>query len=376
MSALLSALTIGLILSLLALGVFISFRVFAFPDITVDGSITLGACVSSVLLVTEPVSISRAIPLAVAAGIAAGAGLAYLLLAEGKKLRPLLTRSLAAAVIVAGFVVLVLRCRNPVVATIAGGAGGALAGMTTGLLHAKFKIHGLLSGILVMTALYSVNLHVLGKSNVSLQSATTLSTYTDEVGSRLLGGRTTLHLFGWEAAASELSMLAFAFVFIVLCGVALYAFFRTDLGTAMRATGDSPQMIRALGTNVGNMMVLGLALSNGLVALSGSLFAQYQGFADVQMGIGMVVLGLASIIIGEALVGPGHLGLTLAGAVMGSILFRLLVAIALRAGLDPVDLKLITAASVFLALVFPKGLALVKASLRRAASREDRYARD
>jgi putative tryptophan/tyrosine transport system permease protein len=374
MTALVSALTIGLILSLLALGVFISFRVFAFPDITVDGSITLGACVSSVLLVTEPTPLRQALPWAVAAGLAAAAGLFWLLLAEGKKLRTLLTGAAAAAVIVAGFVVLVLRFRNPVVATIAGGAGGLLAGMTTGLLHAKFKIHGLLSGILVMTALYSVNLHVLGKSNVSLQSATTLSTYADDLGNRLLGGRTTLHLFGWEVAAHELSMLGFAFVFISLCGAALFAFFRTDLGTAMRATGDSPQMIRALGTNVGNMMVLGLALSNGLVALSGSLFAQYQGFADVQMGIGMVVLGLASVIIGEALVGPGHLGLTLAGTVMGSILFRLLVAIALRAGLDPVDLKLITAVSVFLALVFPRGLALVKGWTHRAAPKEGRHA--
>jgi putative ABC transport system permease protein len=376
MTALLSALTIGLILSLLALGVFISFRVFAFPDITVDGSgsFTLGACVSSMLLVTEPTPIPQALPWAVAAGIAAAAGLSYLLFAEGKKLRTLLTAALAATVIVAAFVVLALRFRNPVVATIAGGASGLLAGMTTGLLHTKFKIHGLLSGILVMTALYSVNLHILGKSNVSLHSATTLSTYADDLGSRLLGGQTILHIFSWEASAHELSMLGFAFVFIVLCGVALYAFFRTDLGTAMRATGDSPQMIRALGTNVGNMMVLGLALSNGLVGLSGSLFAQYQGSADVQIGIGMVVLGLASIILGEALVGAGHLGLMLAGAVMGSILFRLLVAIALQFGLNPVDLKLITAASVFLALVFPQGLALVKGWSRRAASKEGRHA--
>jgi putative ABC transport system permease protein len=122
------------------------------------------------------------------------------------------------------------------------------------------------------------------------------------------------------------------------------------------------------------MMVLGLALSNGLVALSGSLFAQYQGFADVQMGIGMVVLGLASIIIGEALVGPGHLGLMLTGAVMGSVLFRLLIAIALRAGLDPVDLKLITAGAVFLALIFPQGLALLKGWGRRAVTTEGRHA--
>src|SRR5262245_3624433 len=138
MTALLSALTIGLILSLLALGVFISFRVFAFPDITVDGSITLGACVSSMLLVTEPTPIAQALPWAVAAGIAAAAGLSYLLLTEGKKLRTLLTGALAAAVVVAGFVVLILRFRNPVVATVAGGASGLLAGMTTGLLHTKF----------------------------------------------------------------------------------------------------------------------------------------------------------------------------------------------------------------------------------------------
>jgi putative ABC transport system permease protein len=121
----------------------------------------------------------------------------------------------------------------------------------------------------------------------------------------------------------------------------------------MRATGDNPQMIRALGVNVENMIILGLALSNGLIALAGALLAQYQGFADVQMGIGMVVWGLASVIIGEALVGSASLGLLITGAVMGSVLFRLLVAIALRWGLNPNDLKLITAIFVFAALVLP-----------------------
>jgi putative ABC transport system permease protein len=374
MTALLSALTIGLILSLLALGVFVSFRVFAFPDITVDGSMTLGACVTSVLLVTEPTPMSRALPWAVAAGLAAAAGWAYLALAARKELRTLLAGALAAMVIVPGLVLVVLRFRNPIVATLAGGASGVLAGMTTGLLHAKGKIHGLLAGILVMTALYSVNLHILGKSNVSLQSATTLATYADDLGSRLFAGRTMLPFFGWKVAAFDLSILVWAFVLIALCAAALFAFFRTDLGTAMRATGDSPQMIRALGIDVGNMMVLGLAISNGLVALSGSLFAQYQGFADVQMGIGMVVLGLASIIIGEALVGPGHLGLTLTGAVMGSLLFRLLIAIVLRAGLNPVDLKLITSVAVVVALIFPQAVALVKSRPQRAVSKEGRHA--
>jgi putative ABC transport system permease protein len=140
---------------------------------------------------------------------------------------------------------------------------------------------------------------------------------------------------------------------VSMIGVVLYLFFRTNLGTAMRATGDNHQMIRALGVNVAAVTILGLALSNALIGLAGALLAQYQGFADVQMGIGMVVWGLASVIIGEALVGKGSFGFTLIGAVMGSVLFRLLVAIALRWGLDPNDLKLITAVFVFGALILP-----------------------
>ncbi len=151
----------------------------------------------------------------------------------------------------------------------------------------------------------------------------------------------------------DAAVLLVCFVAISLIGVVLYFFFRTNLGTSMRATGDNPQMIRALGVNVENMIIFGLALSNGLIALAGALLAQYQGFADVQMGIGMVVWGLASVIIGEALVGSTSLGLLIAGTVMGSVLFRLLVAIALRWGLNPNDLKLITAVFVFAALVLP-----------------------
>jgi putative ABC transport system permease protein len=148
-------------------------------------------------------------------------------------------------------------------------------------------------------------------------------------------------------------MLVLALVIVAMVGALLYWFFRTNLGTAMQAAGDNAQMIRALGVNVDSMVVLGLALSNGLIAASGALLTQYQGFADVQMGIGMVVWGLASIIIGEALVGVRQLGFIIVGAVMGSLLFRLLVAIALRAGLNPNDLKLITAVFVFGALVLP-----------------------
>ena len=157
-------------------------------------------------------------------------------------------------------------------------------------------------------------------------------------------------------SARDAAVLALAFAVAVVVSVALYLFFRTNIGTAMQAAGDNAQMIRALGVNVDNMIVLGLALSNGLIAFSGGLLAQYQGFADVQMGIGMVVWGLASVIIGEALVGVRALGFLITGAVMGSVLFRLIVALALRGGLDPNDLKLVTAGFVFLALVLPSFL--------------------
>ena len=193
----------------------------------------------------------------------------------------------------------------------------------------------------------------MGKSNVPLLSARTLSSLAENAGSKLLGGSARFNLMGWEINSADFSVLCASFLFVSLTGLLLYLFFRTDLGAAMRATGDNPQMIRALGTNVDMMIILGLAVSNGLVALSGALLAQYQGFADVQMGIGMVVWGLASVIIGEALIGTSSIGLLIAGAVMGSILFRLLVAIALRWGLNPNDLKLITALFVFAALVLP-----------------------
>jgi putative tryptophan/tyrosine transport system permease protein len=296
MSLLLGALTIGLLLSLLALGVFISFRIFAFPDITADGSSTLGA-------------------------------------------------ALAAALLVKGI--------NPVFATAAGFAGGFLAGAVTGTLATKFKINGLLAGILVMTALYSFNLHIMGKSNVSLFGRSTLSTYAEHLGMRVLGSRRGLNILGWEVTVNELSILVAALLAIVVVGLVLFAFFQTNLGAAMRATGDNSQMIRALGVDDDSMIILGLALSNGLIALAGAFLAQYQGFADVQMGIGMVVWGLASVIIGEALVGTRQTGMAIIGAVMGSVLFRLLVAIALRLGLNPNDLKLMTAVFVFAALILP-----------------------
>jgi putative ABC transport system permease protein len=295
MTLLLGALTIGLILSLLAMGVFISFRIFEIPDITTDGSITLGASICAVLLIHNV---------------------------------------------------------NPFLATAAGAVGGALAGATTGIIHTKFKINALLAGILVMTALYSVNLHVMGRSNIPLMQASTLNTHAEEFGVKIIGSPSA-NVMGWNVASADIALLAFAAACAAVSGLVLYVFFRTNIGTAMRATGDNAQMVRALGANVDGYIIMGLALSNGLVALSGALLAQYQGFADAQMGIGMIVWGLASVIIGEALTSSRTLGLTIMGAIMGSVLFRLLVAIALRWGLNPNDLKLITAFFVFAALVLP-----------------------
>jgi len=315
MSLLVGALTLGFIFSLISLGVLISFRVFSFPDITADGSSTLGAALAAILLVNHV---------------------------------------------------------HPALATAAGFAGGFLAGALTGTLATKFRINGLLSGILVMTALYSVNLRIMGRSNVSLLGASTFALSAERAGRAVLGSA-TLNVLGWEVTPREASMLLAAAVFIVLAGAVMYLFFQTNLGTAMRATGDNAQMVRALGVNDDHMIILGLAVSNALVALGGALLAQYQGFADVQMGIGMVVWGLASVIIGEALVGTRSLGLSITGAVMGSVLFRLLVAIALRMGLNPNDLKLATAVFVFLALITPSLLKRM-GSLRQKPSAETSHA--
>ncbi|NBQ14294.1 MAG: ABC transporter permease [Proteobacteria bacterium] len=263
MSLLLATLAIGLVFAVLALGIFLSFRVYQMPDITADGSFPLGAAITARLLAL-------------------------------------------------GW--------SPVPATLAGMAGGMMAGAVTGIIHVRFKVNALLSGILVMTALYSVNLRVMGASNLPI------------------GART---LFTPLVMATVATLL--------LC-----LFLKTELGAAMRATGDNARMLRALGTSTDRMTILGLALSNMLVALSGSLFAQMQAFADAQMGIGVIVMGLASVILGQTLVGPVRsVSLAVVGAVMGAVLFRLLVAIAIRMGLDANDLRLVTAVVVLTAIVGP-----------------------
>jgi putative ABC transport system permease protein len=311
MNLLIGALTLGLLLSILALGVYVSFRIFNIPDITAEGSITLGGAVAAVLII------------------------------EGV---------------------------GPVPATFVAALAGVVAGLGTGLMATKFRIQPLLAGILSMTALYSINLRVMGRSNLPLINESTFATYAEQLGSVVFGGRTGLEIAGWTVGMRDVSILLAAFVLVVLVGLLLYWFFRTQLGTAMRASGDNAQMMGALGVSVETLTIIGLAMSNGLIALSGALVAQYQGFADVQMGIGIIVLGLASVIIGEALVGSRSLGLLITGAIMGSVLFRLLVAVALRWGLNPNDLKLITAMFVFLALIAPTLIRQLKPPVARESA--------
>jgi putative ABC transport system permease protein len=317
MLLLVSALVFGLVFSLLALGVYISFRIFHFADITADGSFALGGAATTAMLIT-------------------------------------------------GW--------SPGVATSVGLLAGMLAGATTGLIHTKFKVQALLSGILVTTALYSINLRVLGRSNVSLSNASTLPKSWAHFTAKLCSGGDRHNLLGWMVGTQDLANLLFLTIFVVVLGLLLFLFLQTNLGAAMRAAGDNPQMIRALGASDQWLLVFGLALANGLIALSGSLLAQCQEFADVQMGIGMVVWGLASVIIGESLVGSSRFGILIIGSILGSILFRMMIAIALRCGLNPNDLKLITAVFVFLALVAPRWLKSIKAKLQPDLVEETNHA--
>lgn len=272
-------LELGFIYALMALGVYLSFRVLDFADLTVDGSLPLGA-------------------------------------------------ALAASLIIAGY--------NPWLATGAAILGGVLAGSVTGVLHTHLKITPLLSGILVMTALYSVNLRVMGRSNIPLLREIVIFDY--------------LEMLKIPAKYSSLVFIALAVVLVIFL---LYLFLVTDLGLALRATGDNEQMAKSLGININSMKILGLALSNALVALAGAFVAQYQGFADVGMGIGTIIAGLASVIIGEMLIRSDSLFKILLAVVLGSLLYRFVIAVVLRLGLPPTDLKLMTAALVILALAYP-----------------------
>ncbi|PLT44469.1 ABC transporter permease protein [Paenibacillus pasadenensis] len=280
------ALELGLIYALMALGVYITYRILDFPDLTVDGSFTTGAAIS------------------------------VLMISHGQ---------------------------SPLLATLAGMAGGMAAGACTGLLHTKGKINGLLAGILMMIALYSINLRIMGKPNLPVKVQDSLFGGFIKSDAWTIGGISWLYL-------AVLAVVA-GFVWLLL-----FAFLKTDLGLSLRATGDNKRMIRSFGGNTDRTTIIGVSLSNGLVALSGALIAQDAGFADISMGIGMIVIGLASVIIGEAIFGArGVLGTTLA-VVVGAVVYRVVIAAALNADwlhLKSSDLKIITAAIVIVALVVP-----------------------
>lgn len=270
----------GLLWSLLAVGVFLTFRVLDIADLTVEGSFPMGAAISAILLIN-------------------------------------------------GF--------NPIVSILGAAVGGMIAGAVTGWIHTKLKIPALLAGILTMIALYSINLHIMGKANVPLLRVDTIYT-----------------MLGQVLPLDRTLMLAIVglIVAVVTCLV-LFWFFGTEIGAALRATGVNPQMIRAQGVNTDTMIVLGLLLSNGFVAVSGALIAQGNGYADVGMGIGTIVIGLASVIIGEVIFGTKSFVRSLIAVVLGSIVYRIVIAIVLYIGMPPNDLKLFTAVLVAIALSLP-----------------------
>ncbi|MDN9010503.1 ABC transporter permease [Brevibacillus laterosporus] len=288
--AMMGALEQGLLFAVMALGVYLTFRILTFPDLTVDGSFALGGAMAATLI------------------------------SEGT---------------------------NPVLATLVATGGGALAGAFTGVLTTKGKINGLLAGILTMIALYSINLRIMGKSNVPLLRETTLYSMAKDMsipdftvnGITLFSGVALLFLVG---------------VFI-LKG-ALDYFLHSDIGLDLRATGDNPTMIRSYGVGTDGTLIMGLALSNALVALSGALIAQFQGFGDVNMGIGMIIIGLASVIIGEVIVGDKSIMRATFAVIIGSLLYRFVITYALKVGLSPGDMKLITALLVIVALTLPNVL--------------------
>ena len=271
----------GTLAGFLGLGVLVSFRFFRFPDLTAEGSYPLGGAVAASMLV-------------------AGAG--------------------------------------SVLATLAAVGAGVLAGMTTALIHTKLRINNIIAGIIVMTALYTVNLRVMGRANISLLSARTLF----DQATAILGASETAVTIALTA-----SLLA-------LIGAALAWFMHTDLGLAVRATGENEAMIRSLGVDTDRTKLIGLGLSNGAIALSGALVAQDHGFADIGMGIGILVTGAAAVMIGEALFGDGSIERWVVATIVGVLIYQLLVALALRVGMAPTDLKLITAVLLLLALVLPR----------------------
>ena len=276
----------GLLWAVMALGVYVTFRVLDIADLTVEGSFPLGAATAASLM-------------------AAGYG--------------------------------------PLTALFIAFLAGTLSGVVTGLLHTKMKIPALLAGILTMIALYSVNLRVMGKANLSLLGVDT-------------SFKIARSMLGLNMAQTTLIV---GLVVTIIVGVFMYWFFGTQIGAAIRATGFNQQMIRAQGVDTDVTIILGLLISNGLVAVSGALVAQSNGFSDVGMGTGTIVIGLASVIIGEVLFGTRSFKNCLVSVVLGSIVYRIVIAVVLAMGMPPNDLKLFTSVLVALALSMP----LIKAKL-------------
>lgn len=301
----LGAIAQGLGFGAVAMGVYLTFRVLDFPDLTIDGSFPMGAALASALIIS---------------GFNAYAAL-----------------SLAFLI-------------------------GALAGVATGLIHTRLNINGLLASILVMTGVFTINLRIMGQANIPLLDANTIFTPFKPF-------FRNLYIEQWDKAwvrvhANVMSIVVFVIIIIIL-KLALDWFLHTELGLALQATGDNAQMIRALGVNTDQMKILGLALSNGLVGLSGALLAQYQGFADVNAGAGLIIAGLAAVIIGESLFRPKSIAWATFAVVMGMIIYRLAIALALiiefpipgadaSFKLEATDVKLATALLVLIALGIPQ----------------------
>lgn len=313
-TALFGALESGIIYAIMALGVYLSFRVLDFPDLTVDGSFVTGAAVAATLIVN---------------GV------------------------------------------NPFTATIIAMAAGFIAGCLTGFIHTIGKINALLSGILMMIALYSINLRIMGKSNVPLLNTESVFTqvgdFFNKIGIDSALNRVLTVIGLGDSIPWTWGILLFMLVITFLIKFLTDLFLRTEIGLSLRATGDNQRMIRSFSANTNLMIVLGLGLSNALVALSGAFIAQQGGFADVGMGIGMIVIGLASVIIGEALFGKKTIALATLAVIGGSIVYRIVVTLALRIEFfEPGDVKVITALIVLLALVLPRFMEGYKERKRKA----------
>ncbi|MBE5772224.1 MAG: ABC transporter permease [Clostridia bacterium] len=283
---LLGALSLGLLWAIMTIGVYITYRILDIADLTVEGSLPLGGAIACVLI-TQKV--------------------------------------------------------NPYLASCIALLGGCLAGLCTGLLHTKLKIPALLSGILTMIALYSINLRIMGSPNLSILRQPTV-----------FKPLTTLGL------DKNLSIIIVGVVASLLIITLLYWFFGTELGSSIRATGNNQKMVRAQGVNTDTMKILGLVISNGLVALSGALIAQSQNFADVQMGTGSIVIGLASLIIGEVLFGGRSFYRRLLALILGAVAYRIIIALVLKMGMNSNDLKLFTAITVAICLWLPQGKELIR----------------